>query len=265
MKGAFLFYMLHVKRLEHSESQEWIVFIHGAGGSSSIWFKQVKAFTEHFNVLLIDLRGHGKSKTHQTDKKYSFEMLANDVILTIEKENISLAHFVGVSLGTIIIQQIALIKPSVVKTMVYSGAVTKLTVKSRVLLRLGRIIHPFIPYMGLYALFARIIMPKKNHKQSRLLFIREAKKVMTKEFNRWFKLTARLTAHLGKLEYSHIKIPTLYIMGSEDHLFLPPVVERVRQNSAAILKVVEDCGHVVNIEQPDLFNDYSIAFIRANA
>ena len=59
--------MLHVKRLEHSESREWIVFIHGAGGSSSIWFKQVKAFSEHFNVLLIDLRGHGKSKNHQTD------------------------------------------------------------------------------------------------------------------------------------------------------------------------------------------------------
>jgi pimeloyl-ACP methyl ester carboxylesterase len=257
--------MLHVKRLEHSESREWIVFIHGAGGSSSIWFKQVKAFSEYFNVLLIDLRGHGKSKNHQTDKKYSFEMLANDVILTIDKENISQAHFVGVSLGTIIIQQIALIKPEVVKSMVYSGAVTKLTVKSRVLLRLGRVIHPFVPYMGLYSLFARIIMPKKNHKQSRLLFIREAQKVMTKEFNRWFKLTARLTAHLGTLKYSQIKIPTLYIMGSEDHLFLPPVQEIVKINNAATLKVVDNCGHVVNVEQPDIFNDYSIEFIRVNS
>ena len=149
--------------------------------------------------------------------------------------------------------------------MVYSGAVTKLTVKSRVLLRLGRVIHPFVPYMGLYSLFARIIMPKKNHKQSRLLFIREAQKVMTKEFNRWFKLTARLTAHLGTLKYSQIKIPTLYIMGSEDHLFLPPVQEIVKINNAATLKVVDNCGHVVNVEQPDIFNDYSIEFIRVNS
>jgi pimeloyl-ACP methyl ester carboxylesterase len=27
---------------------------------------------------------------------------------------------------------------------------------------------------------------------------------------------------------------------------------------------VDNCGHVVNVEQPDIFNDFSIAFIRAN-
>lgn len=186
--------MLHVKRLEHSENQEWIVFIHGAGGSSSIWFKQVKDFSDNFNVLLVDLQGHGKSKNHATDKKYSFELLANDVLHKLETEKIPQVHFVGGSMGTIIIQQIALTKPEIVKSMIYSGAVTKLTFKSRILLRLGRMLHPFIPYMGLYALFARIIMPRKNHKQSRLLFIREAQKLMSKEFNRWFKLTARLTS-----------------------------------------------------------------------
>jgi pimeloyl-ACP methyl ester carboxylesterase len=256
--------MLHVKRLEHSENQEWIVFIHGAGGSSSIWFKQVKDFSEHFNVLLIDLRGHGKSKNHTADKKYSFELLANDVLHTLETEKIPQAHFVGVSMGTIIIQQIALTNPEIVKSMIYSGAVTKLTFKSRILLRLGRILHPFIPYMGLYALFARIIMPRNNHKQSRLLFIREAQKLMSKEFNRWFKLTARLTSYLGKLEYHQISIPTLYIMGSEDHLFLPPVREIVQKNTATLLKIIENCGHVVNIEQPELFNQHSIDFILAN-
>jgi pimeloyl-ACP methyl ester carboxylesterase len=88
---------------------------------------------------------------------------------------------------------------------------------------------------------------------------------MTKEFNRWFKLTARLTAHLGTLKYSQIKIPTLYIMGSEDHLFLPPVEEIVKINNAATLKVVDNCGHVVNVEQPDIFNNYSIEFIRVNS
>ena len=255
--------MLHVKRLEHSESQEWIVFIHGAGGSSSIWFKQVKAFSEYFNVLLIDLRGHGKSKNHQTDKKYSFEMLANDVILTIDKENISQAHFVGVSLGTIIIQQIALIKPEVVKSMVYSGAVTKLTVKSRVLLRLGRVIHPFVPYMGLYSLFARIIMPKKNHKQSRLLFINEAKKLYQKEFIKWFKLTAEINPVLRWFRQVELNIPTLYVMGNEDYMFLPSVRKVVEKHyKSSQLCVIEQCGHVVNVEQPAIFNQNVISFLQ---
>ncbi|MDX5477069.1 MAG: alpha/beta hydrolase, partial [Cyclobacteriaceae bacterium] len=53
--------MLYYKTYHHPSSQEWVVFIHGAGGSSSIWYKQIREFKEEFNLLLIDLRGHGRS------------------------------------------------------------------------------------------------------------------------------------------------------------------------------------------------------------
>ena len=53
-----LYYTTHLS----TPDAEWVTFIHGAGGSSGIWFKQIRAFQKHFNVLLIDLRGHGKSK-----------------------------------------------------------------------------------------------------------------------------------------------------------------------------------------------------------
>ncbi len=55
--------MLHYKTYELDNPEApWVVFVHGAGGSSSIWFLQIKEFIRHFNVLLVDLRGHGKSK-----------------------------------------------------------------------------------------------------------------------------------------------------------------------------------------------------------
>ena len=53
-----LYYRIH----ERAPDSEWVVFLHGAGGSSTIWYKQIRAFKEDFNVLLIDLRGHGLSK-----------------------------------------------------------------------------------------------------------------------------------------------------------------------------------------------------------
>jgi pimeloyl-ACP methyl ester carboxylesterase len=115
--------------------------------------------------------------------------------------------------------------------------------------------------MLLYKIFARVMMPKKNHERSRKLFIQEAKKLMDKEFKRWFKLTARLTAYLSELEKNKSLIPKLYIMGAEDHLFLAPVKKLVENDSHSKLSVIADCGHVVNLENSIVFNELSIQFI----
>lgn len=85
---------------------------------------------------------------------------------------------------------------------------------------------------------------------------------MTKEFNRWFKLTANLTTYLNRLEHESNNKPTIYIMGSEDHMFLEPVKGIINLNPLIELNVVPNCGHVVNIEQAEIFNAISIQFIR---
>ena len=56
-----------------NNSKKWITFIHGAGGSSSIWFNQVRFFKANFNILLIDLRGHGKSESSPDGTQYNFD------------------------------------------------------------------------------------------------------------------------------------------------------------------------------------------------
>lgn len=253
--------MLFTTKIFHENSKEWVVFVHGAGGSSAVWHKQVKPFSEKFNVLLVDLRGHGQSKLKTESKKYSFKMIANDVLETLKAHSIETAHFVGVSLGSIIIKQVYSLQPKIVKSMVFAGAVTELNFKSRLLLRIGRIFNNVLPYMVLYKIFARVMMPKKNHERSRKLFIQEAKKLMDKEFKRWFKLTARLTAYLSELEKDKSIIPKLYIMGGEDHLFLAPVKKLVENDASSQLQIVPNCGHVVNIENSIVFNELSIDFI----
>ena len=65
-------------------------------------------------------------------------------------------------------------------------------------------------------------MPNKNHKQSRLLFINEAKKLYQKEFIRWFKLTAEINPILKWFRQQELNIPTFYVMGEEDYMFCLP-------------------------------------------
>jgi pimeloyl-ACP methyl ester carboxylesterase len=118
----------------------------------------------------------------------------------------------------------------------------------------------------LYRLFAFVIMPNKNHKQSRILFITEAKKLYQKEFIKWFKLTAEINPVLRWFRQVELSIPTFYIMGSEDYMFLPSVRKVVASHSkSSILCVVENSGHVVNVEQAAIFNEKVLDFLRFNS
>lgn len=259
--------MLYYKKYEKDESNEWVVFVHGAGGSSSIWFQQLKAFKSVFNVLLVDLRGHGKSKDALQlyyEEDYTFDDISKDVLQVLDHLEIERAHFVGVSLGTIIIRNLSEIAPNRVKSAILCGAITRLNVRSRLLVFLGNTFKKFVPYMWLYRFFAWIIMPRKRHEKARNLFIGEAKKLYQKEFMRWFKLTNSVNPLLKYFKEKEIDTPMLYVMGSEDYMFLPPVQQIVEDHKQSYLEVIDNCGHVCNVEKPRIFNKISIDFIRKN-
>ncbi len=62
-----------------SESAEWMVFVHGAGGSTNTWLRQIVFFKQHFNLLLFDLRDHGQSKFTLADSPdtYDFDLITS--------------------------------------------------------------------------------------------------------------------------------------------------------------------------------------------
>lgn len=257
--------MLYYKKYEHPDSKDWVVFIHGAGGSSSIWFQQLKAFRKVFNVLLVDLRGHGKSKDllhRYYDSEYTFDDISADIIEVLDHLEIESAHFIGVSLGTIIIRNLNELNPGRVNSAILCGAITRLNVRSRFLVFIGNLFKRVIPYMWLYRFFAWIIMPRKRHAKARNLFIREAKKLYQKEFLRWFKLTHTVNPLLRYFKEKETSTPMLYVMGDEDYMFLPPVQQIVKKHEQAFLAVIERCGHVCNVEKPTEFNNVSIGFLK---
>ena len=256
--------LLHHRTYLQGPDHDWVVFVHGAGGSSSIWFKQVRAYIPHFNVLLVDLRGHGKSQTIADSLRYTFEDISREVLDVLDHLKIQKAHFIGVSLGSIIIRTISELAPERAFSIVLGGAVVRLNFRSRFLVGVGHLFKRVIPYLWLYSLFAWIIMPRKRHRESRLLFINEAKKLCQKEFVRWFKLTNEVNPLLRFFREKEVPIPTLYLMGDEDHLFLPPVRALVKQHEHSYLNVIENSGHVCNVDQPETFNRLSIDFIKSH-
>lgn len=257
--------LLFHKTYHHPTSNEWVVFVHGAGGSSSIWFKQIKAYKQHFNLLLIDLRGHGKSNQLIKEliaNRYTFQAVTMDILKVLDHLKIRSAHFVGMSLGTIIVRNLAELATDRVKSMVLGGAVTRFNVRSQILVKVGGMCKHVIPYMWLYSLFAYIVMPQRTQRESRHLFIREAKKLCQKEFKRWFILTSEVNPLMKYFKDRELPIPTLYLMGERDYMFIQPVKEMVEAHHRSKLLEIADCGHVCNVERPEEFNHHSISFIQ---
>lgn len=254
--------MLNYTLFLNANTDQWITFVHGAGGSSSIWFKQIRDFQKHANLLLLDLRGHGESKNYTSNTPYTFSLLASDISAVLEHLEIKKTHFVGISLGTILIRQLAEMQPDKIQSMVLGGAIFKMNFRAQVLMRLGTVFQYVVPYLWLYRFFAYVIMPRKNHKNARSLFVNEAKKMNQKEFMKWYVLTAEVNPILTKFRTEEIAIPTFFMMGQQDYMFLPSIKKLVEnQSNSASLLIIPNCGHVVNVEQAEIFNRETLNFI----
>ncbi|WP_339529092.1 3-oxoadipate enol-lactonase [Pseudomonas mucidolens] len=87
-------------QLEGPQGAPVLVLSNSLGTDLHMWDTQMPAFTEHFQVLRLDTRGHGKSLV--TEGPYSIEQLGRDVLALLDALHIQRAHFCGLSMGGLI-------------------------------------------------------------------------------------------------------------------------------------------------------------------
>ncbi|MBR9678349.1 MAG: alpha/beta hydrolase [Nanoarchaeota archaeon] len=102
-----------------------VLFIHGYGGSTITWKRQVPFFSKNYKVISIDLRGHGKSDKPR-NYVYTLDKIVEDVHKLIKKLDVK-PVVVGVSLGGIISLMLAAKHPRSVKAIVVVSSVMKST------------------------------------------------------------------------------------------------------------------------------------------
>lgn len=101
------------------EHMEWVLFIHAAFVNHNMFKNQVDYFKDKYNVLTVDIIGHGNSvDTHKGDSIDKMSEWINEIL---KKEKIDKIHIVGISLGAVLAQDFANKYPSVVKSLACFG------------------------------------------------------------------------------------------------------------------------------------------------
>jgi len=77
---------------------ETLIFVHGFQSTKSYWLPYFQKFINKYNIIAMDLPGHGNS-SRPKKQKYDLQSMADSLALFIEKKNLTNFHLIGTSMG----------------------------------------------------------------------------------------------------------------------------------------------------------------------
>lgn len=238
-------------RLEGPEGAPVVTFSNSLCTTYRMWDPQAAALADRYRVLRYDTRGHGG--TSVTEGDYSMDMLADDAISLLGALDINKTHWVGLSMGGMIGQTIALKAPDLINRLVLAD--TSSTTKGREDMWNGWIndaasggLEPIVEALTPRWFTGPFIAGEPDIVESVQQMIRTTPTTgfvgcchALREFD--------LEDKVGGISH-----PTAIIVGAADSL-----VEPSRQMQSLIagstLTIIESAGHLANQEQPEEFND----------
>lgn len=240
-----------------------IVFVHEFSGDFRSWEAQMRYFSRSYRCIAFNARGYPPSEVPPAISKYSWRTAVDDIAGVMRHLGIGRAHIVGCSMGAYATLQFGLCHPrrALSLTPVSAGAgsepkgraqfikASEATARSMLADGLG-------PAMDKYRSAPnRIQLENKDPRSFAEFFVRFAEHSPLGHANtlRGVQMRRPSIYELGG-KLARMKVPVHVIVGDEDESSLGPGLFIKRACPAARLTVVAATGHVVNVEEPGLFN-----------
>lgn len=240
-----------------------VVLSHSLGSSLEMWNPQIEPLSKHFKVLRYDTRGHGASDV--PPEGYTLEDMTRDAVGLLDALNIDTVYWVGLSMGGMIGQALALNHANRIRRMALCDTAAVIPDDAQPIWQ-ERI--EAAKQDGLEALvegtLERWFTPayyESNPPEVQLI--------------RKLFLATPLAGYLGcseairKLNYldqlSEIKIPTLIIVGEEDFGTPVEAAEAMHARIAGSkLEILPSAAHLSNIQQAGRFNEALLGFLQGS-
>jgi 3-oxoadipate enol-lactonase len=246
--------------LAGKDDGEVVIFSHSLGCSLAMWDPQMDSLEPYFGILRYDVRGHGLSQA--SVGAYSLKLLGEDAIALLDALDIDAVHWVGLSMGGMIGEYLALNHAYRLRSLILCDTSAAIPEEAQPLWQ-ERI--DAARDKGMEALIEAVVERWLSPS-----FI-DGNSGMVARIRKQFLATSvdgyvGCSEAISKLNYldqlANIDIPTLIIVG-EDDPGTPVAASKVMHeripNSKLI--VIPSARHLSNLEQPKLFNTALLDFL----
>jgi len=239
-------------RVGIQEGLRTLIFVHGSGGSHLLWNHQRRFFEKSYNVVAVDLPGHGEAGSEGEE---SIEAYAEHLFHLLRVLPGSAFCLFGHSLGGAIVQQFTLIYPQYVEALVLVGTGARLRVLSKILEGIQERFEETVKMVCNYAFSKETSRDMLAKGVETMLKARPA--VLYGDFAACDRFD--IMGLVGT-----IRVPTLVICGGDD-MMTPPKYARflAEKMKGARLEIIDGAGHMVMIEKPDEFNIRVMEFLES--
>ena len=240
-----------------------VVLVHGLGGTSAaIWGRVAGPLAEDFGVVTYDLRGTGGSG--RAPGPYSLDDFVGDLRGLVEELGLEAPSLVGHSFGGSIVLAYAARYPDEVAAVASAGGPVVLPEQGQQGMR-DRAELVEREGMGAVAETVATNGTAPSFRERNPAAYDELVAMLAANDPRTYAATCRVLAELDlRPELARISAPVLLIAGDRDGVVPPPAgdeIEAALPNIAARV-TVEDCGHNLPVERPDVLVTEVRAFLR---
>lgn len=236
---------------------ETLVFLHPAFSDYTIFIEQLRYFEEEYNLVTIDMIGHGNSQI--VDSKVNMGDMPDIINNILVENNITCAHLVGVSIGSLIAQGVANKYPSISKSVTIVGGYSIHKENKDILKAQRKEMFKWLFYIIFSMKKLRNFLVKVSVSSE---YGKKVLKAGADRFTRKSFMGMRGMEHIFIDKPEPVPYPLLIVSGEYD-LDLVKVVgiklERLEPTSKYI--EISEAGHCANIDNPKAFNEALKAFI----
>jgi 3-oxoadipate enol-lactonase len=239
-------------------NQDTLVFVHGLGENLHSWHHQLQFFNQNYRVVAMDLRGHGA--TTDGNKNITIEQFVEDLVGLLDYLQISQAHFIGLSLGGMICQQLTHIHQHRILSLVLVNTAAFPTDMGNFPLQVRLDFVKNTPIDVLANFVTKNCLPKNNYSQT--LYAEVLAMFANNRNVPYLAATAVAFSFDFRDKIDNIKVKTLIIVGEYDvvtPVWAAQFLQQHIKNSSLV--IIDNAGHLTKLEQPQQFNQIVSNFL----